>query len=418
MPVPPESPRLAPIRRQPAAPARPCTTIPLVLALVFAGCATTNVEPIRGDHRLLETDEELLWKEADELDALLAGSEALYTDAALEAHLDAVAQRLLPHMDAQGAKIRIKVVKDPFLNAFALANGSLYLHSGILAQAGNEAQVAMVIGHELAHYLRRHSLREQREADNQLAMRRVVVALLALGAATGGSTQLVMQILELGGAASERAVARQIQGYARDLEREADEQGLRAVAAAGYDTREAAEVFEKLHTEAAKDEFGEPYFFGSHPSLEERIANTRAIRAMMPESTGGRVGAREHDEAVANLLLDNATIDLRIGRPNRALGAVERHLAIAPDSARAWFLLGEVRRRLGDDPATLATAREAYRVATVRDPDHAAAHRELGLAARALGDRETARSALERFLTLDPDAADRMIIESYIAEVE
>ncbi len=75
---------------------------------------------------------------------------------------------------------KVKVVKDPFLNAFALPDGSIYFHTGLLARMENEAQLATVLGHEIAHFINRDSARQLRHRESRQTTARVVQAVLLL----------------------------------------------------------------------------------------------------------------------------------------------------------------------------------------------------------------------------------------------
>ncbi|MCX8072229.1 MAG: M48 family metallopeptidase [Candidatus Binatia bacterium] len=81
----------------------------------------------------------------------------LRADPQLEAYLDGIAARLLPSFGLDASTVQLRVVEDPFLNAFALPNGTLVISDGLLAQLDNEAQLACVLAHELTHFVERHA---------------------------------------------------------------------------------------------------------------------------------------------------------------------------------------------------------------------------------------------------------------------
>ena len=124
-----------------------------VLALACCGlaCASTRVEPIKGTGFAPEEDERALWGKARKLDDELAKSRHLLPDVELEAYLDDVVARLLAVSGSSAPPPRVRVMLDPYANAFALPNGSIYLHTGLLSPMENEAQLAPVLGHELTH---------------------------------------------------------------------------------------------------------------------------------------------------------------------------------------------------------------------------------------------------------------------------
>lgn len=387
----------------------------LLLVVTLIGCATTRVTPITGADFKPDRDEIELWERAEKIDDLLHKARQVYDDQRLNEYLDGVANRLLPHFGAGDVKLRIRVLRDPFLNAFALPNGLIYLHAGILGALDNEAQVATVLGHEIGHFLHRHMLRERRTEENRLVVARIVVTVLAIAVAAGGSAALVMRTLELGGVASRDFIEAQVAGYARDLEREADESAVAAIKAAGYDPTEAVRVFETLKQDSADENIEEPYVYGRHPPLDERIASTRSLTAAL--SAGGTdLGADRYAAAAARVQLEAARLNLAIGRPRRALAAIDHHLRATPDSVDGLLLLGEAHRRVSDQASDLEAARDAYARLLRVAPRSAAGHREMGLLARQMGDAEAEHRHLLKYLELEPQAPDRSVVEGYLSE--
>ncbi len=387
----------------------------LIALLLPLACAQTQVPPLRRNAFTPDDeDERQLWNQAAELDQALAERDLVYQDPDLQAYLDGVVQQLQPHLGAQGVPVHVAVLRDPFLNASALPNGTLYVHMGLLAAMDNEAQLATVLGHELSHYVGRHALRERRMHENRESVATAIITVLAITAAGfSGSPNVAAELMQLGGKVGENIVANQVSGYSRDLERAADQAGIEAMIAAGYDPREAPTVFVRLQEEAAEENMPEPYFFGSHPKLEERIeAYRELLRTRGTE--GGRVEADAYRDAVSRLLLDDAAIDLALGREAHARRTIDRHLAHRPESAGGYFMLGEARRRAHD----AAGAEAAYTAAVGYDPTHAGAHRELGLLYRSQGRDGQARLALSHYLTLAPAARDAPLIRAYVDELD
>jgi predicted Zn-dependent protease len=390
-----------------------------VLALPLA-CAPTRVAPVTGAHFTPDADERQLWDFAGKMDGYFQAKGFVYHDETLQPYLDDIGRRLLPHLGAE-PEIRIRVLRDSSLNAFALPNGSIYLNSGIVAGARNEAQLAMLLGHELTHFVGRHSLREARTAQNRQRTKDVILAILAVAAAgVSGDAGAARVFLDLSDPVGNVLVNLQVSGHSRDLEREADERGLGAMAMAGYDLAQAPAIFQELQEEARAANATEPYFFGSHPRLTERIESCTEYLSANPRAATappGRIGTDTHAEAVSELLLVNADLDITVGRLQRARAAIDRHLNHKPGSARGHIMLGELHRRSGDDAAHVASAVAAYREAVRLDPDLAASRRELGLLYWNQGEPALARAELRRYIELAPEAVDRPIVESYLDEL-
>src|SRR5687767_1882001 len=124
----------------------------LVSALVLVACASRTVVPIGagGQPFKPESDERALWARAEkEEEALLKRAKA-YDDPLLEEYLTRLTDRLVPESvrAAGGPGLKVGVIRDPTLNAFAMPNGRIYLHTGLLSRFENEAQLATVLGHE------------------------------------------------------------------------------------------------------------------------------------------------------------------------------------------------------------------------------------------------------------------------------
>lgn len=128
--------------------------------------------------------------------------------------------------------------------------------------------------------------------------------------------------------------------------------------------------------------------------------------------------AAEFLRATRQLLLDNAVLDLRIGRFQTARAAIQKHLQQLPHSPRAYFLLGEVYRRSGQGERSIQDAMAAYREAARLDASYADPERELGRLYRAQHRHTEARAALERYLLWRPEAVEAPIIRGYLAELE
>jgi len=128
-----------------------------LLGLVLVACATSSLPPIRDANVRLEEDEQRMWARVEQEQKKFDASGALYRDAELDAYLTGVARKLQPPAVLQVIPFRVAVVKNPWLNAFAMPNGALYIHSGLLARLDNEAQLAAVLGHEMVHVTHRHA---------------------------------------------------------------------------------------------------------------------------------------------------------------------------------------------------------------------------------------------------------------------
>jgi predicted Zn-dependent protease len=143
-------------------------------------------------------------------------------------------QRDLPPGDPQKIPFHFFVVDEKVPNAFALAIGTVVLNSGMLTMLENEAQLAAVLGHEIAHAIQEHTYRQSQYHKKALMALRIGAA---VGAAYGG--RAVADLANLAEAAIRN-------GYTRSLENQADRVGTEYMMTAGYDPREAPRVWKVM----------------------------------------------------------------------------------------------------------------------------------------------------------------------------
>jgi beta-barrel assembly-enhancing protease len=166
----------------------------LVLLVLLAGaCATGVVAPIgSAPGRFTPAgDEQALWTRAEKEEAALLDRVRFYDDPQLEQYLARLGDRLLPEAvkAAGGPVLRFRVVRDPTLNAFALPNGRIYLHTGLLSRLENEAQLATILGHEITHVVNRDALRFTRDARSRQVGYTVLGAAASIGVATAAGSR-------------------------------------------------------------------------------------------------------------------------------------------------------------------------------------------------------------------------------------
>ncbi|HYZ88716.1 MAG TPA: M48 family metallopeptidase [Myxococcales bacterium] len=364
-----------------------------IAALLAAACAQTRLTPASGNTFHPEEDERSLWRQAEEVEDRFESSGLVYADAALETYLDEVAHRIQPPSAFAAIPFRIRVVKNPYLNAFTLPNGRIYVHTGMLARMDNEAQLATLLGHEMSHATHRHAVREWRDLQNHAAL-------------AVGLNSILPGIGTLAGFSG-------VRGYSRELETEADDEGLRLVVNAGYDAREAPKLFTHLQDQLREEKQSEPFFFGTHPALSARIENYRTrIEAQGLDRKPGATNAEAFLAHTRAVVYDNAVLDLRAGRFASAERGARKFAQLDPASARGPFLLGEIARQRSDGEWDKAL--DDYRRAVTLDAAYPDPYRAIGLILYKRGDKSAAKEAFEKYLSLSPTAADRGYIETYL----
>jgi predicted Zn-dependent protease len=373
----------------------------LIIIALATACSTypkPHVSPV-ADALLMNEDEKMLWQKAEQEQLALEDNGLIYTDQELEDYLNQVAGKLRPQSAPQNLVIRVKVIKNAYMNAFAYPNGMIYIHTGLLARMDNEDQLAAVLAHELIHCTRRHALRAFRKYRDQPA------ALTAVQNTLLKTRGLQDMARHLG-----------ISGYVRELEAEADRLGFELMTAAGYDPKEALVLFDHMIAEIEQEKLEEPFFFGSHPTVRQRVDNLQNLPDAVYLNKGPATKNHKiYFAKLGQLFLDNARLDIRLGRFQAARRSIEKFLQIKPDDSRAFFLLGEIYRQQGRSIDT-QLALENYNRAITLDPGYAAAHKAIGLIHYKKGHRALAKKFFELCLQLSPNAADKGYIQGYLKQ--
>jgi predicted Zn-dependent protease len=408
----------------------------LVLVLLLLGaCATTNIPPIGSSHQpfQLAADEREIWEQSEAEQQKLNRRGRLYQDLLLEEYINDIARRMSPpELEEQGVPIRVKILRDPSLNAFAYPNGALYIHTGLLARVENEAQLASVLGHEITHVVNRDAVRQHRSTRNKVIAANIAAVAASIGisavagdqwrqgnavtAAVVGQTANVMLGLGL-----QLGLLAAVNGYGRSMEDAADAGAIRLMTQAGYDIHEAPKVHQMLLERYGDSSRLENFFFGNHSRNQERIQHYERLLnteyAQVAQAANLITNTEEFQRRTRPLVRDNAILDVEAGRYGTAKAALERVLAVAPTDAKAHFYRGELYRRQRRAPTDVALAVQAYQKAAEHDPSYPDPQRSLGLLYYTTGQKTEAKQAFERYLELKPHADDRQQVREYLMEL-
>jgi predicted Zn-dependent protease len=369
-----------------------------LIILALTGCATapgTDLAP--GERPAAGSTEANLWMVMDRVETQLQASGRVVRDPALDAYLSELVCRL---QSEYCQNVRIYVVDIPYFNASMAPNGVMQVWTGLLLRTDNEAQLAFVLGHELAHYVRRHSLQRWIDIQNK-ANAASIFALVTSAAGIGYAGDI-----------GALAALASIMAFSRDQEREADALGLQRAVEAGYDPREGARVWRALRAEQAASGSGEGFvFLSTHPGVDERIATLETAAGGVPNAAVPTVGGGRLAELTAPHLDEWLGDELTRGAPGESEVLLDRLLERRPEErSLIQFYRGELHRRRGA-PGDLDRAVGAYEAAIAADPTAARAQRGLAQVLIHRGDDARARAALERYLELAPEAPDRLMIE-------
>ncbi|MDJ0553705.1 MAG: M48 family metallopeptidase [Microcoleaceae cyanobacterium MO_207.B10] len=199
---------------------------------------------------------------------LKGGDVKLYSDRQANEYIDRIGQRLAAVSPRSDIPYTFQVVEDDAVNAFATMGGFVYINTGLMKVADNEAELASVISHEIAHITSRHAVKQLRQT------------LLAQGLATaaGVDNNVAVQI------GVELALRRP---KSREAEFEADEIGIQTLGRAGYAQYGAITFMEKLLKKGSP-----PSFLSTHPATSARISQMK--RMINPELAYNGDGLNEN----------------------------------------------------------------------------------------------------------------------------
>jgi len=255
------------------------------LALLTAACGTTNTVPITGRKtRLLVDDAQILSLSSQQYQQYMQGA-TLSTNQTNTAMVKRVGQRLATAVETflqnngyanelQNFQWEFNLVNSSEPNAFCMPGGKIVVYEGMLPITQDEPSLAIVLGHEIAHAVAKHSAEQLSKQTRQQYAAQIggsVLTSVAQSKGLGGYAQLLDMVAQTGFNFANLK-------YSRDNETEADRLGLIFAAMAGYDPQLAIPFWQRM-AESSKTSTSE--IFSDHPSDAKRIAE---LQKRMPEA--------------------------------------------------------------------------------------------------------------------------------------
>jgi len=250
-------------------------TAVLAASVLLSACSSTTESGAVGASRsqlLLVSSaqlDQMAVQSYNKLKAEAAAKGVLNTDPAMLARVRAVAARIQPQTavfraDAPRWQWEVNLITSEQINAFCMPGGKIMFYTGLIQKLNlSDDEIAVVMGHEIAHALREHSREQVSQAAAAQAAIGIGTQLLGLG---GGTSQLT-------GAAYEALVATR---FSRSNENESDRIGLELMARAGYNPQAGVTLWQKM---ASAGSAGGGGFLSSHPSDGSRV---QQIQALLP----------------------------------------------------------------------------------------------------------------------------------------
>ncbi|MGH9665141.1 MAG: M48 family metallopeptidase [Bryobacteraceae bacterium] len=181
----------------------------------------------------------------------------IITDPVVSEYVNRLGQNLVRNSDAK-VPFTIKVIDSNEVNAFALPGGFMFVNSGLILKAGDEAELAGVMAHEIAHVAARHGTRQATRGE---LVQIGTIPLIFMGGWTGYA---ISQAAGL-------AIPMTFLKFSRGMESEADLLGLEYMYKAGYDPEAFVDFFEKIETLERRKPNAVAKVFSTHPMTEDRI---------------------------------------------------------------------------------------------------------------------------------------------------
>ena len=253
-----------------------------LVASILVGCGTTSTVPITGRKQtLLVSDGDVLSLSNQQYQQYMQGAKAS-SNTANTAMVKRVGQNLanavVSYLNSNGLSAEVQnyawefnLVQDNQVNAWCMPGGKIVVYEGLLPVTQDEPSLAIVLGHEIAHAVAKHSAEQlSTQVKQQYALQIGTAVAGALG--MGTNTQSIVQAIAAQGFNFKNL------SYSRNHETEADHMGLIFAAMAGYDPQVATTFWQRM---AASSTNQTAEFLSDHPSDATRIKN---IQGWMPEA--------------------------------------------------------------------------------------------------------------------------------------
>jgi predicted Zn-dependent protease len=380
----------------------------------------------------LRDDEWRLIEESEDLEGYFNAQSRLYVEPKALDLVRRVGHEIRPYPSDDYIEYEFFVLRDPSPNAFALPNGHVYVHTGMLARLGDEHQLAALLAHEINHVAGHHGIVNHRAAN------KTAIAGLVIGGLGGW-----------GGAVISLGLQASVYGYSRNLEQEADDRAVDVLLASRYDPHAMPELLDLLGRDYEGLSPRTSTVWSTHPEMRARAETSRALVA-------GVERRERHGDAFEAAVMDVRAMTIedyvQDDFPHTAVALAESLVARYPDDPRLLHLLGDAWQGMGAQgpidtaalsnsdkrhnvrdrarktraqrlaeqleteegrttyAANLQRAEETYQRVVALDPTYAPAYRGLG---EVYEQQKRSRDAAEAYLSYvkqAPDAADRSIV--------
>ncbi|MBU1894439.1 MAG: M48 family metallopeptidase [Candidatus Omnitrophota bacterium] len=389
------------------------------------------------EHKKLEPE---IIAETNNICKLIAERGMLYQEQEVLRYVNSVATRIAEHSDLENSgNIKVKIVRDPLVNAFAMANGVIHVHTGALASLKSEAQLAFLLAHEISHVAGKDVIFSTKSSHDKIIAYKLFDIVLSPTAVFfgifGDLAQIGFNMLHVA----------TITGYSRNIEARADRDAISWTSEQGYNSFEAAAMLDIFLKE--KDKYcrgSEIYFLMSHPSNKWRQEQLKkVISKKYGDMVSGEINQLRFLMNMVKIKLYNAQLNIKMDRLLHAQDNVSWVLEKFPDNPLAHFIAGEICRLKAEDTDKVKgelnakewskltkeigteelkilwidTARNEYKKSIQCDSSYPDAYKGLGLLSYNMDEKDPALAYFTKYLELSPEAKDRRYINFMIKRI-
>lgn len=310
-------------------------------------------------------------------------------DAKLQAFLDGMGRSLVAHVGPTTFEFKFYLIKASEPNAFAIPGGYIFVTTGLVVLAENEHEVAGVLGHEIAHVMERH-VAQMFERSKRLSIATVAAVIAAALLGGGGKASEAGAAMAL---ATSEALALK---YTREMEVEADQNGLQYMIRAGYDPNGFITFMSKIYKLSLTSGPGIPTYLSTHPAIGDRISLMENLLQTGPKPSGPFKTFGSFRKIQAKAFVEER-------EPHVAINHFQSLIDASPQEVDAHYGLGLAYRKMG----RLDKALEVFHHALLLAPKDVDILRELGITSFLSGKMDQAIKNLEAVRSLYRNGDDR-----------
>ena len=359
--------------------------IPFLVSLLLSGSF------VRGVYGLTTEEEKKLGKTVL-LEVKKEGN--LVRNLNIQAFVERVGYSIVDQVGPTPFEFKFYVINTPDINAFSVPGGYVFVNTGLIVLAENEQELAGVLAHEIAHVTQRH-VSQMMEKSKRLNIASVAAMIAAMLAGRGGAASGAGSAMAMG-----MAGALQLK-YTREIETDADQNGLHYLIKAGYDPDGMINFFKKLQRmslEMPKI----PVYLLDHPDVETRISLMENILQMGPKPTGPFRTFRNFDRIRTMALVEEMEPDVHVSHFQSLINANSNNL-------EGYYGLGLAYGRMGRFDKSTEALQRAHSLA----PEDVDVSRDLGIAYFLSGKIDQAIEGLEVVRSASGEGQDSDLMTLY-----